>query len=255
MRPVTTTNPPDHAARLRDWAAAQLNRPLDGSALDASSRAGRADFLERVAAAECCPTPAFDYAERVAATGGDTCPANLGWQQAQHEIEKQLRGDVEQLAADWFSLAGRVRSRRLDELRAACRPFPNLLARLVSLAPALHLDPAEVTGPSGQLARRIAELFVLPPRRRPERRREMLLELESEPGVWESAACDLKSRHAEWVTLQPVFIESILAWKSHDSRARAAQKAYAKSLKQQQAATSEGVRWPWLVTVLVVLSL
>lgn len=247
---MTITNPPDPATRLRDWASEQLQRPLDGS-----WSAVRAGFLERVAAAEFCPSPALDYAGRVLADGGNTSPTSLGWQQAQRDIEKQLRDDVEQLAADWFSLAGRVRERRLQELRAACRPYANLLARLDALAPALDLDAAELTGPAEQLARMIGELFVLPPRRRAERRREMLLELEAETDFWDTAAQEVKARHPRWAALQPVFVESILARKLHEARARVATKAYAKSLKRQKATASEGVQWPWFIAALVILSL
>lgn len=245
---MTTTNPPDYESRLRSWACRQLEHtaPAPWSAVGAA-------FLSRLELVEFCPSPAQDFALRVLADGGGTDAANLGWQQAHLDIENELRDKVEQLAAGWFSIGAEDRKLRCEELYVACDRFPELKARLEELLTGVDIDPSELTGPQGQLAAMLAELFVLRPVPRAERRRELLIDLEENLAFWDTTAQELSESQPRMAALEPVFLDAILGRKLHAERVRTAKKAYAKSPKP--AAASSGSQWHWLLIAFSMISL
>jgi hypothetical protein len=245
---MANPSPPDDDW-LHAWACRLLAQPAG-----ATWSVARAEFLRRVQAAEYCPAPPVDYAQRVLSGDGAAVPADFGWQFAQLDREAELGREVEQLAQQWFALGIPQRQESWRRLYSACGHFPNLCVRLEALRTAWDVDLSDLTGPQQQLARMMADLFVLRPSARALLRRELLLELEENNAFWETSAGELRENHPRIAALEPALLSAIVGHKLHAKQARAAKKAFAKSAKAANT-TSSPNRWPILIVVFVVLNL
>jgi hypothetical protein len=203
-------------------------------------------MLRRLAEESFVPPPnwqeAFDFACR-------SKPPAIGSMHAVWEEETNVRQKLDAFAANFFSEDPAARRARFEALEVACRPFPNLTARLRRLRPGLDVKRELPAGRSERvtaLATRARELFVMRPTERAMRRQEIMHELGQRAGDWGPAAREIRQRHPEIAVLEPDLVGRMTAWSSPPSPPQ--QNVRTTSSGGSRGATAAG----WLVVVLVI---
>jgi hypothetical protein len=230
-----------------------------GPMLGDGPEAARTAFLRQLAEQDFVPTAALLQAYRTSA-GRVLAGAEEAGGEAAAALENGLRDEVEEFAAQFFTLALADRQRRWEALTARCENYATLDARLRSLESALSLDVGVPAGESpqvAQLAAFLGELFTLRPANRAAWRQHMLAEIQQPPArteprrkkqnlmlaeahlgmaAWETAARRLKQKYPALARLDPPLVQRLADWSA--SRQLLAQ-ARSRRRQPSQAPTSK----------------
>lgn len=127
-------------------------------------------------------------------------------------VEKRLREEVEEFAAEFFSLAPVERRRRLEDLATSCAFLPPLSARLDRLRAGIDVPAvdSEETDPFvRELAGHIRALFVMRPTAAAAERRKLLLSWRDKLRSWEKAASSLRKKYPQLAALEQPFVRQL----------------------------------------------
>jgi len=223
---------------LREWARGHLQ-----VAAHASRREARAACLRKVAEYQWLPPAAIEESHEYWARpdGAKFFPSLF--EQAFHDEEFRLRGQVEEFARTYFDVNPAQRQKRFQVLVDQCAWSANLRARLHGLAAGLELDRQvwEHAAPEEkELAQHVCQLFSLTPRERAQRRWQLLQELEApdepwEPAMarrrektgktgiakWEAAARALQDNYPDVAALEPILVDELAVGAARRQRRRA----------------------------------
>jgi hypothetical protein len=192
---------------------------------------------------------------------------------AGREIRRPVSAPIERMHARqriddfcnrFWKLAPDDRAREFEAVREVCERFREQTTRLVALQPGLDVrvdDLESLSEPTQNLARRVCELFVLPPMERIQRRREILrTELPRTPVATVSS---LKAEAASIAALCPRFLDDVTALGTQDAIARSEARKRARELKSAETWSSQtrpadsgsGSRNYWWIVVAVLFGL
>lgn len=243
----------------RRWACATL-----GVAEDAPLDTIRAAFLKQIGEADFYPS-----AESVVAwqsLSGHVAANPRARRILFQQVNQDLRKQVEQFAAAFFSINVAERVRQWFDLNSRCQSSAALSARLEGLSAGLHVDrdtvlaslpsaegAADDAGPSEQeVATKIFELFVLRPVDRAERQQELLEAWQADLSSWQAAARKFKKQLPKIAELDAEFVDTILDTPRPAPRSKTTSTVYPPT--QRQPATAKASR-SWPISIVVFLAL
>jgi hypothetical protein len=232
---------------LRRWAQQELGLDATATVEDA-----RRAFLRRVSDNDFLPQPATAEALGILQPPAGR-PAHC--LEAEAAAERRLREEIELFAADFFQFDVPERKNRWSDLMARARPWPSLKGFLNMLRQGLNMDLRTVGPEDALLARKVAELFTLPPPERARRRQEFLRAAEEEADGWEQAALAFQAREPGLAALEPVLLARLADRPHAARRAAAARKKRARALAAATPASNgqgSGLKYSWVIILVFI---
>jgi hypothetical protein len=249
--PLIHARPP--GSGLERWSAEQL-----GLAEDAAPEAVRAAVFRELPEQDFVPSFAWHQAAIVLTRPNqkvlldDALRGHL-----LRTEEESLREEVEEFAAEFFTLPVPQRQVRYQALERQVATFPALEARLASLQRGLTFTVPNVDAQAPQvreLLKYIVELFPLRPGPFSARTGELFYNMQWDKAAWQNAGL-LVQRHLPAVAaLAPRFLSQLAGWTEQE---RATEKGRKRVLKRRPGAAekSEGGFPRWLISVFVIVGI
>jgi hypothetical protein len=132
---------------------------------------------------------------------------------ARRAAEVRLRAEIDDFAAEFFSLAPEERGRQWQTLAARAAGSASLAARLAALEPGLNVVPPAQENPKvARLSAAVVSLFVLAPLARAAQRQAVLHGMKADMAAWEAAARVLSKTAPAIAALDSPLMDSIRFW-------------------------------------------